>query len=322
MCAVTKSCPTVSVIIPTHNRCEMLKVAVQSVLDQTFEDLETIIIDDASTDKTSEIIEHFHDDRIRYLRNDENKGGSASRNTGISIAQGSYIGFLDDDDEWLPTKLKQQIDRFEKRPDIDVVACGFLVRDANTDRILYRVSPRNSGHIFNDLLWSNTIGTPTVLIKREFLGEKILFDDDLPRLQDWDLWLRLAKDSIFDCMEEPMVIVNFHDNARISTDQASSLVAWTRILEKYWDDIKINKALLSNHYLRIGSANFQLNNMKEGRQLVRKSIAANPLNLNSMIALVFSHLGSNIYCHSLEKRRKLATAYRRFKYHIDNNNNA
>lgn len=303
---VTEPSPSVSVIIPTHNRCDMLRNAIQSVLDQTYRDFEVVIIDDASNDKTCEIVENFNDDRIRYIRHTENKGGSASRNSGISYARGRYIGFLDDDDEWLPTKLELQINRFQKRPNVDVVVCGYSVRD-NDNKVIDSVSPKNSGNIYGDLLWDNTITTSTVLIKRDILGDSYRFDPELPRLQDWDMWLRLAKTSIFDYIEEPLVIYNIHDNNRISTDSVALLVARMRILEKYWDDIKSNKAVLSHHYYRIGMVYFALCNMKKCRQYTKKSIVIDPCNWKSLRAFVFSHLGYTLCNRYIEMRQRLTS---------------
>ncbi len=106
--------PTVSVIIPTYNRANLVSRAIKSVLNQTYQDFEIIVVDDCSEDNTEEIVKSFNDSRIRYIKHKKNKGGSAARNTGIKRARGKYIAFLDDDDEWLPSKLEKQIMLFEK----------------------------------------------------------------------------------------------------------------------------------------------------------------------------------------------------------------
>ncbi|MFC7193467.1 glycosyltransferase family 2 protein [Halosimplex aquaticum] len=107
------SSPQVSVIIPTYNRATLVKRAIQSVLNQTFKDFELIIVDDASDDETPEVIDSINDARLEYIRHDLNRHGGAARNTGIKYASGKYIAFLDDDDEWYPTKLERQVERFE-----------------------------------------------------------------------------------------------------------------------------------------------------------------------------------------------------------------
>src|SRR5215475_868787 len=100
--------PKVSVIIPTHNRAEFLRSAITSVLNQTFQDFEIIIIDDASKDHTQEVIANFNDARIKVIYNQVSKGAAGARNIGIMNSSSEYTAFLDDDDEWLPEKLQIQ----------------------------------------------------------------------------------------------------------------------------------------------------------------------------------------------------------------------
>ena len=101
--------PAVSVIIPTYNRAEFLRLAITSVLNQTFQDFEIIVVDDASEDHTHEVMNNLNDKRIKYIRHEVNKRVSAARNTGVLHSSGDYIAFLDDDDEWLPSKLQRQV---------------------------------------------------------------------------------------------------------------------------------------------------------------------------------------------------------------------
>jgi glycosyltransferase involved in cell wall biosynthesis len=113
--------PRVSVIIPTHNRPDRLPRAVASVLNQTFRDVEIVIVDDASADDAAEVVAR-QDPRIRYVRHGSPKGACGARNTGIRLARGEFVGFLDDDDEWLPEKLQRQVRVFEASPsDVGVV---------------------------------------------------------------------------------------------------------------------------------------------------------------------------------------------------------
>ena len=106
--------PSVSVIIPTHNRGEMLRRAIDSVLSQTYKDFELIIVSDGSADETDKVIVSYTDPRIRFLKHDKSRGASAARNTGIRASIGQYIAFLDDDDEWTLDKLEVQVPVIEK----------------------------------------------------------------------------------------------------------------------------------------------------------------------------------------------------------------
>ena len=106
--------PKVSVVIPTYNRPEFLGAAISSVLNQTFQDWELLVVDDASENDTEEVVDGFGDHRLRWFRHEKRIGGSAARNTGIVNSVGAYVAFLDDDDEWLPDKLRLQVELLRK----------------------------------------------------------------------------------------------------------------------------------------------------------------------------------------------------------------
>ena len=108
--------PTVSIIIPTYNREQLLGRAIKSVLAQTYQDFELIIVDDGSTDNTERLVKSFNSEKTRYIRHRKNKGPAAARNTGIRSAKGDYIAFQDSDDEWMPEKLEKQMRAFTTAP--------------------------------------------------------------------------------------------------------------------------------------------------------------------------------------------------------------
>ena len=150
------SAPTVSVIVPTHDRADLLPRAVSSVLDQTYTDFEIIVVDDASTDETRDVIAGFTDPRIRSIRREQSGGTSAARNAGISVARGEYMAFLDDDDEWLPYALENLLSILEATPSTVGLVYGWLdvVEDSSGRR---RPGKRSmmSGDISNELLALN-----------------------------------------------------------------------------------------------------------------------------------------------------------------------
>ena len=177
--------PLVSVIIPTYNRASLLKRAIESVLNQEFEDFELIVVDDASQDRTPKVIESFKDGRIRYLRLKKNSGGPVARNTGIKKARGKFIALLDDDDEWLPNRLSVQIEKFETlEKKVGVVYGGFYYVSQENGRIIGKRFPRYRGNVYHHLLRENFIGSPTLLIRRECFKKAGLFDPKLSSSQD------------------------------------------------------------------------------------------------------------------------------------------
>ena len=138
----------VSVIIPTHNRARFLREAISSVLNQTFQDFEILVVDDASDDNTREVVAGFEDIRIKYFRHDTNRGGSAARNTGIRNSMCSYIAFLDDDDEWFPEKLGKQMELLlASDPKVGAVYTGYLDVDKATGQVIGEQLPSRRGNL-------------------------------------------------------------------------------------------------------------------------------------------------------------------------------
>ena len=182
--------PLVSVIIPTYNRGWIIREAIESVLAQTFTDFELIVVDDGSTDDTSEILDEFGD-AIKVLRQ-SNRGVSAARNRGLEASTGRWIAFLDSDDLWLPQKLSRQVDFFNAHP--DALICQTEEQWIRNSR---RVNPKLrhrkfSGMIFERSLELCLVSPSAVMIRKRLFSEVGLFDESLPACEDYDLWLRVS----------------------------------------------------------------------------------------------------------------------------------
>lgn len=184
----------VSVIIPTYNRAEKLHKSMESVLAQTYGDFELLIIDDGSTDSTAEVVSSFGDDRIRYVKMAQNVGASAARNEGVRLAEGDWIAFHDSDDFWRPDKLQKQMDYMERNPEYDVIYCSYLMHTDEEEIVVPNEnwSGELEGDLFISLLARNSIGAPTMLIKKSVFEETGGFDTSFKSLEDWDLALRIA----------------------------------------------------------------------------------------------------------------------------------
>lgn len=203
------SADLVSVVVPTHNRAELLRMSIQSILAQTYQNLEIIVVDDASTDITPQVVTGFNDQRIRYIRHNQKRGGSAARNTGIRAASGVYIAFLDDDDQWEPDKTVEQLKMFEY---YNVVLCTSNEPGRGTSRLKSKQTVT-----LEDLQCGRfTAGGTGVLMARAEILKSTLFDEDLPKYQDWDLFIRLAQSNTLGYLNKRLVRYNEGEHQRIS----------------------------------------------------------------------------------------------------------
>lgn len=265
--------PKVSVIIPTHNRAHVIRRALHSVLHQTYENLEVIVVDDASTDNTAEIIHSIDDKRIIFLRQETCKGAAVARNVGIHQASGEYIAFQDSDDEWLNQKLEKQMAVMLQTSDaVGVVYSGFLRFEDKSAKYSpsEQVKPK-SGSILRPLLSGNFVTTQAVLIRRECLLRCGLFDEQLPRLQDWELFLRLAKLYEFVCVDEPLLIA-FHSKKSITADSSLFPVALRMLLEKHEEKFRICPTTLAKHYVMLSLLMFKTWDFKNSIKYLYKSL--------------------------------------------------
>ena len=204
----------VSVIIPTFNRADLLRSAIESAISQTFTNTEIIVSDDNSTDHTLNVVESFKDRRIKYVRNEGKKGPSATRNLAILISKGKYIAFLDDDDEWLSAKLKKQVDLLNNSsPDICGVYSNRLFVDKTSGNVLSDNPGTDQlrGNLLNQLIIKSPIHTSTVVIKKWCLNKIGLFDETLFFMEDWDLWVRLSLNWDFEYISLPLAKAYIHD---------------------------------------------------------------------------------------------------------------
>ena len=204
-----------SVIIPTYNRGWILKEAIDSVLTQDYKDFELIVVDDGSTDNTSEILASYGNG-IRVLFQ-ENKGVSAARNRGIAEASGQFIAFIDSDDLWLPQKLSTQVEFFNQTP--DALIC-------QTEEVWIRkgkrVNPKMrhkkpSGMIFEPSLELCLVSPSAVMIRRVLFDRVGEFDVTLPACEDYDLWLRISCRFPVHLIDTPLIIKRGGHNDQLSS---------------------------------------------------------------------------------------------------------
>lgn len=195
-----KNSPKVSIVIPTYNRPDLLRRAVESALIQTYENIEIIVVDDHSDYDLVSLRKEYP--IVKFYRNGKNRGGCYSRNRGIREASGEYINFLDDDDELFPKKIELQVKKFR---DSSIKNLGFVTAHTEDNRSGNTVIKKNltSGDMYSRLLKKFAIsGIETLLIKKECLLETGGFDDKLQSSQEYDLMIRLSEKYNVDYVDE------------------------------------------------------------------------------------------------------------------------
>jgi glycosyltransferase involved in cell wall biosynthesis len=290
--ARTENKPAVSIIIPTYNRSRLLARAVKSVLNQTYQDFELIIVDDASTDNTGEVVNSFNDQRIKYVRHEKNKGEAAARNTGIKTAGCNYIAYQDSDDEWLPEKLAKQMKLLENAPsEVGVIYTGFWkTENHRRTYIPFSWVKQKNGDIHKELLYGNFIGSPVVLIKKECFDSVGLFDERIHNLVDWEMWLRISKHYHFRCVDEPLAIA-YYDADNVSDNPDTLIDALELVLEKNRHEFEGEKKLLAKHWMNIGDLLVANGETKKGRRYIVNALKLYPFSIRLLSAAFLGAFG-------------------------------
>ena len=224
--------PTVSVVLPTYDRADVLPRAIESVLDQTVSDLELVVVDDGSTDETPEVVGEFDDERLQYLKRGEHAGANAARNAGIRQSTGEFVSFLDSDDEFLMRHLERALDRFDSRaPEcLGVVTASESVEDG-------RSIDRNgvpSGTITHDAIRrGNVIGGFSCATFRQRCFDAVGYlDPELPSWQDFEFFLRVLDTHTLYGLDE--VLLRYHERAdSISADRRRKLRGQELVYQKH-----------------------------------------------------------------------------------------
>lgn len=288
---MTNQSPKVSIILPTYNRAYLIGRAIQSILNQTYQDFEIIIIDDGSKDDTEKIIRGFKekDNRIKYISFDANKGAAAARNAGIKMSKGEYITFQDSDDEWVIDKLEKQMKVIETSSENIVVYCGFWRIDGDEKIYIPDINILNrEGNINKELLKGNFVDTPSILLPKKNLEKVGMFDENLSRLQDWDLAIRLSKYYNFKLIDEPLYI-SYVLSDSISANYEALIIAMQIILAKYQDEIYKDHKIIKAWSIKFNSiAKYLLNNndIKKAKQLYWRAIKLYPFWRGNYIDLI------------------------------------
>ena len=200
--------PEVSVIIPLYNEEKYVDDAINSVLNQTYQDFEIIVVDDESTDNSRLVIKNFNDPRIKYFYK-KNSGPNLSRNYGIERAQGELIAFLDADDIWTPHKLEIQVKKIKEDPNIGLVFGWVYYIDSNSNLTGQTRYDIDKDYYINILLGNYVDNGSTPLIRKTCF-DKVGFFKNMQPAGDWDMWIRIAKEYDFANVKDYIAMYRIH----------------------------------------------------------------------------------------------------------------
>ncbi len=283
---VSTSDPLVSVILPTFNRAHTLTRAIQSVLNQSYRNIELLVVDDASTDNTAEVVAAISDPRVHYLPQPVNGGASFARNAGMRAATGAFLAFQDSDDEWLGDKLVKQVAAaVEAEVDAVTVFHTKILYGRDSDGrygpqkvcCLPLVAAKQNPDFCRLIQKSNLVSPQALLISRAAFEKAGFFDEDLVNNEDWALGIDLFYSSKVVFLDEPLVMTYLQGDS-ISTLMRKGARAQLRVVQKIRKLPDLATGVVGNHLGRIGWGIAKLGHPRRARKLLGMALRLEPLN--------------------------------------------
>ena len=272
-----------SVVVPTFNRAQLIGRSLRSILNQTHEEFEVIVVDDASTDETEDEVKTFSDSRVRYIRHDENQGPSATRNTGIRSAENEYIAFLDSDDEWLPEKLERQLAEFSLDSTLGFVYCGWAwVRSDRSVRVS-RVPDSETGLIDGTPRWFYNM-VQDIIVRREVAGDCI-FNERIWAYENLEWLLRLMNQAPSGFVTDVLVRCHEHASHRASDSRLKKLEGLEFVLSNYEPYLRDYRNALFHLRLSAGALGLEERDARAKKHL-SAAVKLRPLSARTWIRLL------------------------------------
>jgi len=293
---------TVTVVIPAYNAAAYIAETIRSVLEQTWTDLEIMVVDDGSVDDTAGVVQAVDDERVRYIYQ-ENATQAVARNTGIAEAGGRLIAFLDADDQWAPDKLARQIPLFEDAK-VGCVYCLVARVDKTGGRIPDVSTPACRGDIMEKLLLKNFIACSSAVVRKDLLVQhNLAFRTGRKGAEDWDLWLRFARVVAFDYVPDMLVSYREHE-AGTSHDYQLMFQSAMQTLDDFENEItaaggpetvrdhlqrcvKKSRSLHARYY---GHCLLQQGHRREAQELMKQAFAYAPFDIHTWWGVVKASL--------------------------------
>lgn len=302
---------TVSVIIPTYNRKEIVGDAIDSALAQTYDDIEVIVVDDGSNDGTEELIGQ-HGPRVDYYQLSTNRGANAARNIGVEQSSGEFIAFLDADDLWKPEKIERQVDvLIEAGDECGLVHTGIEITDFRGEQIDQRVPPQID-NVEKRLLLGNFVGTFSCsLLQRDIFHKVGLLDEGLPSWQDWEFYLRVAEEFDFIGVPDTLTTKRAGRGDQISRNidplvNETYPLFWSIISERadrYGPLFRRRALAMLNE--KVGDAALMNDRIDIAREFLFQGLRLYPLNPKLVAYCLLSVGGTDFYRFAIGMKRRL-----------------
>lgn len=262
--------PYFSIILPVYNREKVISEAIESVLAQSIQSWELIIVDDFSSDDTNDQIKNYSDPRIKLISNSQNKGPAYSRNVGISAAKGRIISFLDSDDRYSPNFLSETYDTFQfVGRDVGFVWTGLEVNYGGITKIEIW-NPTIDKSTYHTFLKNLRIGTNSGLsIKKEVFKNCGLFNDTLKAAEDTEFLFRIARDYQFSVIKKPLIYIDKTGKDRLSKDYSKIGEAYNLFISKHWTYISEHRDLKNKYSYKLMWLNYHLGDRDTARKYFR-----------------------------------------------------
>ncbi len=303
--------------MPSYNHEKFLSEAIESILNQTFKDLELIIVDDCSIDNSPEIMADYQrkDPRVRVFFHKKNLGISKTINDCLNEVKGNYVCFIGSDDIWFPYKLERQLALIKKHEDKILWSEGEII-DGNGaptgttfTKMHQATNKRKSGNLFNDILLDNYIFGQSLLVKKDFIGDN-LFDTSLRFLNDYRFIADLASKHDFFFVPEPLAKYRIHRTNSILNDKTTWLkdriTLYNYFLKKY--GYKISSNLRGILYMKIGSSYAELGRSDLAKQFYLNAISIDHFSRETILYLILA---------LTDAKGRLATSLEKFYFKIN-----
>jgi glycosyltransferase involved in cell wall biosynthesis len=306
--------PRVSVVIPAYNAAATIGQALDSVFAQTFQDFEIVVVDDGSTDSTSEVLAAYRD-RVRILTKVNEGKPATTRNLGVRAARGELVAFLDADDWWRDVKLARQAALLDRKPEVGLVYTADATVDADGKILSVNPCPVEArGHIYELLTVHNVMVGSSVMARRDAILKAGGFDESLTSIENWDLWIRISRDWVIEYIDEPLTLYRVHAGNR-SSDVELRRQNVFRVLAKYHDARdrspgarrRRRDAYFHAYFNVLGKAYFGQREMGEARRALLRALWLKP-NREVARLLALTLLGKRGFVAARALKRKLSGA--------------